>query len=111
MYQKIQTIITLVLSVIAFYISFLAMLTLCFNSGDRINMKVNQSFQIDFNNHVINNNKKRTENQSITNTINNHSLNVINKLIQEGYNTSREITFYINNAQYQTSCRINLCKF
>lgn len=104
MYQKTQTAITLILSVIACYTSFLAVLTLCFNSGERINLKVNQSFRFGFNKQMINNNKDQTTN-------NNHSFqHIINKLTDTGYNISQEITLYANT-QNQPSCRTNLCKF
>ena len=112
MHQKLRRATTLVLSVIACYTLFLAVLALCFKSGERIlNIKVNQFFQIDFNRRSISNDKKQTDDLKINNNNNNtHPFQIIDKLSESGYNASLEITSYANT-QNPAKCRLNLCKF
>lgn len=108
MYQKVQRAVTLVLSIVACYTSFLAVLRLCFDSGERINIKINQSFRIDIKKQMISSENEQIDNLSITN--NNNSLNFINELFDKGYNKSQEITSYANT-QNKANCKTNLGEF
>ena len=111
MYQKIKTAIIILLSVLTFYVSFLVVFTLYFNSHESINIKVNQSFRIGFHQQVLTSSARATDPinaETVTNT--NNLLNLIKKFTQSGYTITQEIKAYVYT-QKLPGCQPNLREF